>query len=107
MSELAWPDVERLESRFATRRGADQLFYAVGSIGANLTGGYSRASSSDRARFYEHALGSARETRDWYWKARHVLGTGLVCDRMVPLNQIVGLLVTTVQAERKRHRRDL
>jgi four helix bundle protein len=49
---------------------SDQLYEAVGSVSANLAEGYSRGTGKDRARFYEYALGSARESRDWYFKAR-------------------------------------
>ena len=46
---------------------ADQLYRSLGSIGANLAEGYSRGTGKDRAHFYEYALGSARESRDWYY----------------------------------------
>ncbi|MFN8404533.1 MAG: four helix bundle protein [Anaerolineales bacterium] len=38
-------------------------YEAVGSVGANISEGYSRSSGKDRARFYEYALGPARESR--------------------------------------------
>ncbi len=47
---------------------ADSLWkMTVGSIRANIAEGYSRGTGKDRARFYEYALGSARESRDWYF----------------------------------------
>ncbi|MEJ2751016.1 MAG: four helix bundle protein [Anaerolineae bacterium] len=71
-ADIGWPDVTRLAQDKRTIRLSDQLYRALGSIGANLAEGYSRSSSKDRARFYEYSLGSARESRDWYYKARHV-----------------------------------
>jgi four helix bundle protein len=53
---------------------SDQPYRALGSVSANLAKGYSRGTGRDRARFYEYALGPARESRDWYYKARHILG---------------------------------
>ena len=53
---------------------ADQLYRAVGKIRANFSEGYSRGTGKDRAKFYEYALGALRESRDWYYKGRHVFG---------------------------------
>ena len=64
--DLAWQDVSRLIKDRRTVRVADQLYRAVGSICANNAEGYSRRSGTDQARFYEYALGSAREARGWY-----------------------------------------
>lgn len=61
-----------------TRSLSDQLYWALGSVSANVAEGYGRGTAKDRAHFYEYALGSARESRDWYYKARHVLGNAVV-----------------------------
>ncbi|MGC9349135.1 MAG: four helix bundle protein [Anaerolineae bacterium] len=66
-SDLTWRDLQKLATERRTRSLADQLYRAVGSIGANLAEGYSRSTGHDRARFYEYALGSARESREWYY----------------------------------------
>jgi four helix bundle protein len=85
---------------------ADQLYRALGSISANLAEGYSRVSGRDRARFYEYALGSARESRDWYYKARHVLGQTVTSHRLALLTQIVRLLLTMIPQQRARSIRE-
>jgi hypothetical protein len=46
---------------------AGQLDRATASISANIAEGYSRRGRRDRGRYYEFALGSAREARDWYF----------------------------------------
>jgi len=61
---------------------------------------HSRGSARDRARFYEYALGSARESRDWYFKARHVLGNDVCEHRLELLTQIIRLLLTMVPQQR-------
>jgi len=66
VGDLAWHDVTKLVSDRRTVRLADQLFRAVGSVGANIAEGYGRQSGKDRVRFYEYALGSAHESRHWY-----------------------------------------
>jgi four helix bundle protein len=57
-------DVSRLGSRVSLH-AAHQFVRAVGSVSANIAEGYSRGATSDRARFYTYALGSAREALAW------------------------------------------
>ena len=52
--------------RRRSRNAAEQLESSVDSVGINITEGYGRLHGRERARFYEYALGSAREARDWY-----------------------------------------
>src|SRR5919108_3369312 len=82
LSDVGWHDVTKLMKDRRTIALSDQLYRALGSIGANLAEGYSRGTDKDRARFYEYALGSAREARDWYFKARHVLGEEVTSHRL-------------------------
>jgi four helix bundle protein len=79
--ELAWHDATKLTTDSRTTKLAAQLYDAVGGISATIAEGYSRGSERDQARFYEYALGSAREARDWYYKARHVLGSAVFAHR--------------------------
>jgi four helix bundle protein len=99
-ADIGWPDVTRLAQDKRTIRLSDQLYRALGSIGANLAEGYSRSSSKDRARFYEYSLGSARESRDWYYKARHVLGEEVTHHRLEYLTRVIRLLLTMVPQQR-------
>ena len=80
---------------------SDQLFRAIGSISANIAEGYSRGSHKDRARFYEYALGSARESRDWYYKGRHILSEPVTSHRLDLLTKIIRLLLVMVPNQRK------
>ncbi len=99
-ADLGWHDVTKLFQDRRTIGLADQLYRALGSIGANVAEGYSRGTGRDRARFYEYALGSARETRDWYYKGRHVLGEEVAGHRMSLLTSIICLLLTMVPEQR-------
>ncbi len=101
-SDIGWEDVTKLMHDPRTLKLSDQLYRALGSISANIAEGYSRSSGKDRARFYEYALGSARESRDWYYKARHVLGEDCVNERIDLLSQIIRLLLTMLPNERTR-----
>ena len=77
-AELGWINTSKLFRDGRTLKLAAQLFDAIGSVGANISEGYSRGHQKDRARFYEYALGSSRESRTWYFDGRHVLGKTVV-----------------------------
>ena len=80
---------------------ADQLHRSIDSISVNLTEGYSRSKGLDRARFIEASLGSARESRDWYYKSRHVLPTEVIKHRMGLTTRIVSMLAPMIPHQRK------
>jgi four helix bundle protein len=106
VSDIGWRDTTKLANDRRTRSLADQLYRSLGSISANLAEGYSRGTGRDRARFYEYALGSARESRDWYFKARHLLGDQVYQHRLNLLTRIIQLLLTMVPQQRGRVLRD-
>ena len=54
------------------------------------------------ARYYEYALGSARESRHWYVNAEPILGKHVVAHRLHILSEIIKLLITIVPVERSR-----
>ena len=100
VGDIGWYDVTKLMQDKRTLALSDQLYRALGSISANVAEGYSRGSNKDRTRLYEYSLGSARESRDWYHKGRHVLGETVVSHRLGLLTQIIRLLLTMIPEER-------
>ncbi|HYN82186.1 MAG TPA: four helix bundle protein [Gemmatimonadaceae bacterium] len=100
--QLAWNDCETLKHHRVTEKVAGQLYAAVGSIGANLGEGYSRSSGRDHVRFYEYALGSARESMVWYDASVAVLGDEIVKARARALEEIRRLLLAIIPRERDR-----
>ena len=100
VGELRWHDVTKLIRNKRTMELADQLYRALGSIGANISEGYSRGGGRDRAHFYEYALGSARESRGWHYQGRHVLGQPVAEHRIRLLTQIIWLLLTMIPDQR-------
>ena len=68
----AWTDAKKLAAEPLTQEIASQLYGAVSSIAANISEGYSRSSGRDRARIFEYALGSVRESMSWYRAAEPV-----------------------------------
>jgi four helix bundle protein len=98
----AWTDVDNLRRDPVAEKLAGQLYAAVGSITANLAEGYSRSSGRDRARIFEYALGSVRETMIWYHTAQPLLGTETVRERLDKLEQVRRLLLAIIPRERGR-----
>ncbi len=101
--DAAWQDAKMLSADPVTERIAGQLYASVGSIGANLGEGYSRSSGKDRARIFELALGSVRESINWYQASRPVLGD-IVRSRLNDLEEIRRLLLAIIPRERAKRK---
>jgi four helix bundle protein len=101
VDDIGWHDVLALSNNKLMWNVADQLHRSLGSISANLTEGYSRSKGLDRARFIETSLGSARESRDWYYKSRHVLRAEVISHRMGLTTHIIGMLTPMIPHQRK------
>lgn len=98
--DLAWQDVTKLMQDRRTLKLSDQLYSAVGSISGNIAEGYSRSSHKDQARFFEYSLGSSRESRNWYFEGRHILGETVSQHRIQLHTQIIKHLLNIIPAER-------
>jgi four helix bundle protein len=98
-------ELARADAAIVARQGdledvADQMARATRSISANIAEGYSRRGRRDRGRFYEYALGSARESRDWYYKARAALGEDTTHARISLHTSLVRILTVFVRKTR-------
>lgn len=82
------------------RTTADQLERAVHAIGINIAEGHGRLHGRDRARFYEFALSSAREARDWYARTERYLPDGVALGRAFLLTRVIKILTTAIPQER-------
>lgn len=100
LNDLCWSDTTLILKKKYFSLG-DQLYRSVGSISANIVEGYSRISNKEKARYYEIALGSAREARDWYFKSRYLLTNDLVQKRLKILTSIIKLLQVMITDRRK------
>src|SRR3954470_24946660 len=105
-ADVGWADVSKLMKDRRTWGLSGQLYEALGSIGANISEGFSRQSHRDRARFYEYSLGSARESRTWYFNARHLLTDLVATHRMQLLTQVIRLLMVMVPDQRANELRE-
>lgn len=105
LSDLACLDAKPLWKRRDTSEIADQLTRAAWRISACVEEGYSRDTHKARSVLYEYALGSARETRGWYYKGRDTLAPKVVKHRLTICAELIPLLLTMLANERRRNGR--
>jgi four helix bundle protein len=98
----AYQDAKLLQAEPITREIAGQLYAAVCSIEAHTGEGYSRSSGKDRARIFEYALGSVRESMTWYRSGKPVLGDSTANDRLGRLEEMRRLFLAIIPRERGR-----
>jgi len=104
--DLAWEDTDRMLKDARGRELVKQLIASAGSISANIDEGFGRGiERGEYAQFLRYALGSARETRSWYYKARKLLSADVVQHRIALCDEIIALLVTTIKRCRTRTRK--
>ena len=100
--ERSWPDMEMVRDNPITAEIVSQMYKSIGSIPSNISEGYSKSSGKDRARSFEYALGSSRESVDWYNAVKPVLGQEVVTERLTVLGDIRRLLIAIIPRERGR-----
>lgn len=100
LADLVWFDAEKLLHDPRGHGLAWQIVGSAGSIAANIEEGYGRGFGKDYARFLRIAIGSARETKGWYVRARHVFGDQVVNHRLDLLDEIIGHLITVSNQQR-------
>ena len=101
LADLVWGDTEEMLRKPLGREIARQLIRSVGSICANLEEGYGRGFGKDYAYFQRVALGSARESRGWYYCGRQMLNITTFQQRIKLLDEIIAALVRSSNQQRK------
>ena len=95
--DLAWQDCEKLVHDVRGKAMAQQMIRSVGSISANVEEGYGRGYGKDRLRFLKFSLGSARESKGWYYRARNLLKPDVLSHRLSLISEVIALTVTEIQ----------
>ncbi|GAB4452801.1 MAG: hypothetical protein OHK0041_16320 [Anaerolineales bacterium] len=104
--DLAWQDCEVLKKDYRGREIVSQLIRSAGSVGANLEEAYGRGvGTADYVRVTRIALGEARETRGWYFRARLILPSDLLERRAALTGQLVAMISNLISAHRKNLRK--
>ena len=97
--DLAWEDCENL---MRDRRGKA----IAGSISANIEEGHGRGYGKQRNWFFAVSIGSARESKGWYWRARRLLSSKVLDYRLSLADEIIALLVSELSRQRSRQTAD-
>ena len=105
LSDLVWEDTDRMMKDPRGRVIARQLVDSAGSICANIEEGHGRGFGKENAYFQRVALGSARESRGWYYRGRRFLSPEAFTHRIQLLDEIIAALVLSSGQQRKYHRR--
>ncbi|HHH40442.1 MAG TPA: four helix bundle protein [Chloroflexi bacterium] len=100
--DLAWEDCGRLMRDVRGRAVAEQLIRSAGSICANLEEGHGRGYGKQRNWFFTVAIGSARESKGWYWRARKLLPSQVLDHRLALVDEVISLLVSELAHQRSR-----
>lgn len=103
--DLVWEDCQKLWNAPMSRALADQVIRSTGSISANLEEGFGRGVQHKAYdQLLRYSLGSARETKGWYFRSHHILPEDTIKYRMELIEEIISLLTSTIN--RRRNRRD-
>ncbi len=102
--DLVWEDCGKWLRDPRGRAIAEQIIRSAGSIGANIEEGCARGlGTKDYLYFIRISLGSARETKGWYYRGRQQLPKDTLEHRLALLDEIIALLVTELDRHRHRH----
>jgi len=102
--ELTWQDCGRLLNDRRGKAIVDQLIRSAGSITANIEEGHGRGFGKQRNWFLTVSIGSARESKGWYWRARRLLPSEVLDHRLALLDEVIALIVTELSRQKNRNR---
>jgi four helix bundle protein len=102
--DLVWKDCEKFVQDRRGRAIAEQVIRSGGSIGANIEEGYGRGiGTRSYLYFLRVAIGSARETKGWYFRSRYLLSAEVLEHRLTLADEIIALLATEIARHQRRH----
>ena len=99
--DLVVADVQNLKADNRCFRLIAQQVGSADSICANIEEGYGRLSRIEYVRFLDIARGSARETRGRYERMKHWLSDKVIQERIKLLDEIIGILTSSIGTMRK------
>ena len=101
--DVCWQDCGKLLTHPLGRSIAQQLIRSAASISANIEEGYGRGlAGKERLYFLRIALGSARESKGWYYRAKELLSPKVLDHRQSLISEVIALLVTEISRSMKK-----
>jgi len=101
--DLVWKDCEKFVKDRRGRAIAEQVIRSGGSISANIEEGYGRGiGTRSYLYFLRVAIGSARETKGWYFRSRRLLSAEVLEHRLALVDEVIALVATEMARHQRR-----
>ncbi len=98
--ECVWQDFDVLRGDLRGKAVMEQLIRSAGSVSANLEEGHGRGYGQQRNWFFKVAIGSARESKGWYWRVQHLLSREVLDARLALIDEVIALLVDELSRQK-------
>jgi four helix bundle protein len=100
--DVCWKDCEMLLKHPLGGAVAQQFIRSAGSVSTNIEERYGRGYGKERLYFLPVAIGSARESKGWYYRARTLLSPEVLDHRLNLIGEVIALLVAELTASQQR-----
>ena len=105
--EIVWRDTEKMSTDPRGKALVSQIIRSTGSISANIEEGYGRGlHGKEYIHFLRIALGSARETKGWYWRARRIFSEEIIAHRLQLTDEVIKMLIAEINRQKRRKQMD-
>ncbi len=102
LHDLVWVDCDKFDTDRRGKAITAQIIRSTGSISANIEEGFGRGiGGKEYSHYLRISIGSARETKGWYWRGRQLLPPTVFDHRLQLLDEIISLIATEIGRQQK------